>query len=85
MDIRDDGGDRLYSKIGNKESIRALVVEMIIYSGNLATNLLIDLVDAKKVQQKMEKLGAADIQVLRGVEDIKAFQAEKTIQQQRKI
>jgi len=78
MDIQEDSGDRLYSMIGKKESIRSLVVEMIIYSGNLATNLLIDLAGAKNVQEKMEKLGAKDIRVLRGVEDIKAYRAGKS-------
>ncbi|NOQ96793.1 MAG: serine hydrolase [Calditrichae bacterium] len=77
LDIGEDSGDRLYSMIGRKESIRSLVNEMITYSGNLATNLLIDTVEAKNVQIFMESLGAKDIQVLRGVEDIKAYRAGK--------
>lgn len=77
LDITEDGGDRLYSMIGSKESIRSLVTEMITYSGNLATNLLIELVDAKKVQSSMESFGAKDIKVLRGVEDIKAYREGK--------
>jgi len=75
LDINEDSGDRLYSMIGSKESIRDLVNEMITYSGNLATNLLIDTVRAKNVQAFMRSLGANDIQVLRGVEDLKAFSA----------
>jgi beta-lactamase class A len=77
MDIKEDGGERLYALLGKKESIRSLVNEMITYSGNLATNLLIDLVKAENVQQLMLKLGAGDVKVLRGVEDIKAFEAGK--------
>ena len=77
LDISEDGGDRLYSMIGKKESVRSLVNEMITFSGNLATNLLIELVDAKNVQRFMESLGAKDIRVLRGVEDIKAYRAGK--------
>ena len=46
---------------------------MIIASSNLSTNLIIELVDAKKVTQTMRELGAKDIQVLRGVEDGKAY------------
>ena len=46
---------------------------MITYSSNLATNIVIDLVDAKKVTQTMRELGAPHIEVLRGVEDIKAY------------
>ena len=77
LDLGEDSGDRLYSMIGKKESIRSLVNEMITYSGNLATNLLIDRVEAKNVQMFMESLGAKDIQVLRGVEDLKAYRAGK--------
>jgi beta-lactamase class A len=77
LDISEDGGDRLYSMIGSKESVRALVNEMIVYSGNLATNLLIELADAGNVQHFMESIGANDIRVLRGVEDIKAYRAGK--------
>jgi len=50
-----------------------LVYDMIIVSSNLATNIIIELVDAKKVTQSMRDLGAKDIQVMRGVEDDKAF------------
>jgi beta-lactamase class A len=77
LDINEDSGDRLYSMIGSEESIRSLVNEMITYSGNLATNLLIDTVKAKNVQEFMILLGAKDIRVLRGVEDLKAFRAGK--------
>lgn len=77
LDIAEDGGDRLYGMIGKKESIRSLVDEMITYSGNLATNLLIEKVGADNTQKFMESLGAKDIQVLRGVEDIKAYRAGK--------
>ena len=46
---------------------------MITVSSNLATNILIDLVDAKNVMKTMHQIGANDIKVLRGVEDMKAF------------
>ena len=78
LDINEDSGDRLYSMIGANESIRNLVNEMITYSGNLATNLLIDMVKAKNVQAFMVSVGANDIQVLRGVEDLKAFRAGRS-------
>ena len=47
---------------------------MIIASSNLATNIVIEIVDAEEVTQTMGELGAKDIQVLRGVEDSKAFE-----------
>jgi beta-lactamase class A len=46
---------------------------MIIVSSNFATNLLVELVNAENVTQTMRGLDAKDIQVLRGVEDQKAF------------
>jgi len=73
MDIADDSGDGMYKMIGKKMTIYDLTYQMIIVSSNLATNILIDLVDAKNANDSMRKLGAKDIQVLRGVEDQKAF------------
>jgi beta-lactamase class A len=73
MDIADDSGDGMYKQIGKKMTIYDLTYQMIIVSSNLATNILIDLVDAKNANATMRKLGAKDIQVLRGVEDQKAF------------
>ena len=75
LDINQDSGDGLYSLIGSKVSIQDMMVDMIIHSSNLATNLLIELVDAQKVTGTMRKLGAEDIMVLRGVEDIEAYEA----------
>ena len=74
MDIADDSGDGLYKMIGKKMTIYDLTYQMIIVSSNLATNILIDLVDARNANESMRKLGAKDIQVLRGVEDQKAFE-----------
>lgn len=74
MDIGEDSGEALYKKIGSKQSIYDLMYEMITVSSNLATNILIELVDAKKVTATMRELGAKDIQVLRGVEDLKAYE-----------
>lgn len=71
--ISDDSEKSLYEKIGRKATIRDLISLMITWSSNLATNLLIELVDAKNVTATMRLFGAQDIQVLRGVEDIKAF------------
>ena len=73
LDISDDSADGMYKKIGQKMTIYDLTYQMIIVSSNLATNILIDLVDAKKANATMRILGANDIQVLRGVEDNKAF------------
>ncbi|HMJ69952.1 MAG TPA: serine hydrolase [Cyclobacteriaceae bacterium] len=70
-----DSESELYTFAGKKRPISELVYKMIILSSNLATNILIELVDAKNVTQTMRDLGAKDILVLRGVEDGKAFRA----------
>jgi len=74
MDISEDSGENLYQFIGGKKTIRQLVYDMITVSSNLATNILIDLVHAENVMRTMKEIGAENIKVLRGVEDIKAFE-----------
>ena len=72
-DIEDSEKD-LYEYLGEKKSIYSLVFDMITVSSNFATNLIIDYVGAENVNNTMRKIGANDINVLRGVEDIKAFE-----------
>jgi len=75
---RDDDSDQeIYGRIGQSMPVIALVDRMITWSSNLATNLLIEKVKADNVTELMRELGAKDIQVLRGVEDPKAFEAGK--------
>ena len=71
----DDSDTLIYKHIGEKRTVYSLLYDMIIISSNLATNLIVELVDAKNVTQTMRDIGANDIQVLRGVEDTKAFNA----------
>jgi beta-lactamase class A len=74
LDLKDDSDDSLYSKVGSEISIEDLVKQMITVSSNLATNILIELVGAQKVNATAHRLGARNMQVLRGVEDLKAFE-----------
>ncbi len=74
LSAADDSEKQLYEMLGTKRTISELAYDMIIVSSNLATNIIIEFVDAKKVTQTMRELGAPDINVLRGVEDIKAFE-----------
>ena len=74
LDSTDDSETELYKHIGEKRTIAALVYYMIIVSSNLATNIIIELADAKKVTETMRSYGAKDIQILRGVEDNKAYE-----------
>jgi beta-lactamase class A len=74
LDSSDDSEFDLYKHIGEKRSIDSLVYQMIIVSSNFATNLIIQKVGAENVTGTMRQLGANNIQVLRGVEDGKAFE-----------
>jgi beta-lactamase class A len=74
LDLKDDSDDSMYKRLGSKVRIRELLHHMITVSSNLATNLLIDLVGASNITATMRELGAPTIQVLRGVEDGKAFE-----------
>ena len=72
--IEDDSDDALYEHIGSALTIRDLAERMITVSSNLATNLTIERVRADSVQRTMERMGTRTMRVLRGVEDIKAFE-----------
>ncbi|MCL5028437.1 MAG: class A beta-lactamase-related serine hydrolase [Bacteroidetes bacterium] len=73
LNFTDDSGENLYQYIDKKKTIKELVYDMITVSSNLATNILIDLVNPKNVMNTMKKFGANDIKIMRGVEDLKAF------------
>jgi beta-lactamase class A len=73
LNANDDSEKELYKHLGEKRTVYNLVYDMIISSSNLATNMVIELVNARNVTQTMRQLGANKIQVLRGVEDSKAF------------
>lgn len=75
LDKADDSDSTLYDLVGRKRTIRQLVDLMETVSSNLATNLLIALVDAKRANATAHALGADSILVLRGVEDGKAYRA----------
>ena len=73
LDPGADSDSTLYGRIGHRVPIDTLLRLMITRSSNLATNTLITLVGAERVTQTMRSLGASRIEVLRGVEDGKAF------------
>ncbi|MEX0661640.1 MAG: serine hydrolase [Balneolaceae bacterium] len=68
-----EGDDPYEAQVGENATIYDLTHAMITYSSNLATNLMIQLADAEETTQTMRELGAKNIEVLRGVEDLKAF------------
>ena len=75
LDAGDDSDSTLYAKVGTRVSMRELLERMIERSSNLATNTLIAIVGAANTNATAHALGASRIQVRRGVEDGKAFQA----------
>jgi beta-lactamase class A len=73
LDAAEDGDTTLYRRLGRRVPVDTLLRLMITRSSNLATNTLIALVGAPEVTSAMRGIGAARIQVLRGVEDGKAY------------
>lgn len=69
----DDSDKKSYEKIGSYLTLKELIYDMITISSNFATNLVIDYIGTKEINNTMRSLGANNINVLRGVEDIKAF------------
>lgn len=77
LSATEDSDGEIYKAMGSRLSYRALVDAAITVSSNLATNILIEHLGAKNVQATVDRLGASGMQVLRGVEDQKAFDAGK--------
>lgn len=75
LDPAEDSDEELYGHVGQELPLRELVRRMITRSSNLATNIVIEFIGAPRVMALMKEIGAHDIQVLRGVEDDKAYRA----------
>ncbi|HXL86899.1 MAG TPA: serine hydrolase [Gemmatimonadaceae bacterium] len=73
LDPSSDSDSTLYHRIGERVRVDTLLRLMITRSSNFATNTLITLVGADAVTRTMRSFGAQRIQILRGVEDGKAF------------
>jgi beta-lactamase class A len=75
LDANDDSDSTVYGWIGTRVPLGDLLEHMIVRSSNLATNALIELVGAANANATAHRLGADSIQVRRGVEDDKAYEA----------
>lgn len=75
LDPEADGDPDLYQAEGGFRPLEELIRRMIVRSSNLAANLLIEKIGASRATDLMRGLGAYRIEVLRGVEDGKAFAA----------
>ncbi len=73
LDEVDDSDKSLYRRLGETESIRELTRLMIVRSSNLATNILLEKVGAKQVNNYLLELEISGVSVIRGVEDNAAF------------
>lgn len=73
LNVEDDSETELYERIGEQLSRRELVRRMIMMSSNLASNVLLDELDPRRVTAFMHELGASDLSVLRGFEDKLAY------------
>jgi beta-lactamase class A len=73
LDPTDDSEQTLYPRIGETESIHELARLMIVRSSNLATNILIEKVGARNVDDFVRALGIEGVTIRRGVEDNAAF------------
>ena len=73
LNAGDDSDSTLYLQVGQSVPLARLARLMIVRSSNLATNIIIELLDPKRVDATAHALGADSLQVRRGVEDQKAF------------
>lgn len=73
LPISADEHDPTFAHLAQPLSYRELVYNMITWSSNLATNILIDRVGAANVQKTINTLGAKRLRIRRGVEDSLAY------------
>jgi beta-lactamase class A len=69
----DDAEQTLYPRLGESESIGELTRLMIVRSSNLATNILLERIGPKSVNDFIQALGIEGVSVIRGVEDSSAY------------
>lgn len=75
LDPADDSEADLYKAVGQTRTLRQLAELMITVSSNFATNLLIEKLGVENIRATVHAMGADGMNVLRGVEDNKAFAA----------
>ena len=71
-----DSDKAVYAAVGKTLTLRQLCEAMITVSSNFAANLLIERLGVDNIRSTVTKLGADGMQVLRGVEDQKAFEKD---------
>lgn len=74
LDAGDDSEAELYKAVGQTRTLWQLSELMITVSSNFATNLLIEKLGVDNIRETVHSLHADGMKVLRGVEDIKAYE-----------
>jgi len=74
LDAGDDSEAELYKAVGQTRTLRQLCELMITVSSNFATNLLIEKLGVDNIRETVHSLHADGMKVLRGVEDMKAYE-----------
>jgi len=69
----DDSDKEIYAAAGRTLTLRQLNEAMITVSSNFAANLLLEKLGVENIRKTVTRLGATGMNVLRGVEDQKAF------------
>ena len=73
LDVADDSEAELYKAEGQTRTLAQLTELMITVSSNFATNLIVEKLGVENIRAGVHALGADGVNVLRGVEDQKAF------------
>jgi len=73
LPIESEKDEILYPYIDQNLSFYDLIEKMITHSSNLATNILIEYTGADSIGATMRKIEADGVLVMRGVEDLKAY------------
>lgn len=74
LDPNDDSEVELYKAVGQTRTLRQLCELMITVSSNLATDLLVEKLGVENIRATVSALHAEGMNVLRGVEDNKAYE-----------
>lgn len=73
-----DGDQQSWERLGRTAPLRWLIRRMIVRSGNLATNLVLEQTGFDAVDEVWHSIGASDSLVARGIQDYGAEQAGLT-------
>ncbi|MBS1842320.1 MAG: serine hydrolase [Acidobacteria bacterium] len=73
LDAADDSEAELYKAEGQTRTLEQLAELMITVSSNFATDLIVEKLGVENIRAEVHALGADGVNVLRGVEDQKAF------------